>query len=276
MMYMENYAKPHKKTWRQDLRRLITHIIPVLGEMKLIDITQLDIVKFHSSFGSRNYMANRCLEQLAKMFKLAVEWEQLPEWHKLPTAGVIYFPEVSRERFVTEKELGLLAHAINTTKSQHIRVLVWLYLLLGLRKTELLSIRWSDIDWELKELTIGETKNGHKHYLPLSNVAISLLHGLPRINKYVFPGNTINAPMTSFEKSWRSIKARAGLKDLRLHDLRRTVGSWLAQSGEPIELIGKVLNHKCHSSTLIYARFQNDDVKEALQKHASVIERYMG
>ncbi len=78
-------------------------------------------------------------------------------------------------------------------------------------------------------------------------------------------------PLENINKSWERIRKAAGVEDVRLHDLRRTVGSWLAQSGNSLHLIGRVLNHSNQATTAIYARFGQDHVRQALEEHAARI-----
>ena len=130
-----------------------------------------------------------------------------------------------------------------------------------------MGTRWVDVDWEREELSIRETKNGRPHYLPLSSAAMQILRLLPRDgdNPYIFPGRDSGHHIVNIDKAWRRIRSAADVEDVRLHDLRRTVGSWLAQSGNSLHLIGRVLNHKTPSTTQVYARFGNDQVRDALE-----------
>ena len=150
---------------------------------------------------------------------------------------------------------------------------IWLYLLTGLRKNELLSAKWDYVDWHRKELNIPDTKAGRPLHLPLSSEAITLLEGMPRLegNPYILVGVKEGQHLVNISKPWGRIRTRAGVDDVRLHDLRRTVGSWLAQSGNSLHLIGKVLNHSNTATTEIYARFAQDHVREALEAHGKQI-----
>jgi integrase len=150
---------------------------------------------------------------------------------------------------------------------------LWLYLLTGMRKSELLSAKWTDIDWQRQELRLGKTKAGRVHYVPLSAPAIAILRDLPRIegSPYILPGHVHGRPLGNINKSWERIRKAAGVEDVRLHDLRRTVGSWLAPSGNSLHLIGHVLNHSNQATTAIYARFGQDHVRQALEEHAARI-----
>jgi len=117
------------------------------------------------------------------------------------------------------------------------------------------------------------TKNGQPHEVPLSAPAAALLDGLPRQegNPYIFPGRKEETHLESIRGPWDRVRVAAGVADARLHDLRRTVGSWLAQSGNSLHLIGRVLNHANQSTTAIYARFAQDHVRDALDQHAARI-----
>ncbi len=142
-----------------------------------------------------------------------------------------------------------------------------------MRKSELLTAKWTDIDFERKELRLNDTKAGRVHYVPLNEAAIDLLSRVPRLeeNPYIIPGSIKGKHMVNISKPWLRIRKAANLEDVRLHDLRRTVGSWLAQSGNSLHLIGKVLNHSNQSTTAVYARFAQDDVRNALEGHGKML-----
>jgi integrase len=271
-IYMERHAKKHKKSWFEDQRRINQRFIPIFGAMRLDSITRSDIAKFHGAVGKKHlYSANRMLELLSKMFQLAILWGYLPDNHVNPAKGIQAFKEEKRDRWVKPTELPALAKAINNEKNLYGKNALWLYLLLGVRRDELLRAKWEDVDWERKELRIPETKAGRVHYVPLSNPALILLENLPKQkgNPYVLPGNKPGHHLVNIEKIWRRVRKAAGVEDVRLHDLRRTLGSWLAQSGNSLHLIGRVLNHSSQSTTAIYARFAQDNVREALEAHGN-------
>jgi len=204
------------------------------------------------------------IQQLSKMFEFAKEQGFISDQTFNVTRGVKTFKEVKRDRWVTPEELPLLAKAINEEVNIYGRFGLWLYLLTGLRRGELLKIRWDDVDLQRKILTLVETKNGKTHYLPLSGPAINLFNEIPRLdgNPYVLPGKFEGQHLVNIEKIWFRVREKAGLysedknKVVRLHDLRRTLGSWLAQSGNSLHLIGRVLNHSSQSTTAIYARLR--------------------
>jgi hypothetical protein len=139
-------------------------------------------------------------------------------------------------------------------------------LLLGLRSKELLNAKWSDIDWDMGTLFTGLTKNGEPLLAPLSDAALARLKSIPQIgnNPHIICGQKPGRPLTSLGPPLRRVVARAGLHNIRVHDLRRTVGSWLAQPGASLHLIGDILNHRNLKTTLGYAYFQTQHRRAGL------------
>ncbi len=271
--YIERHAA-NKKSGRDDITRINRFIIPEWGNLIATNIKRADVAALHSKLGKHGqYQANRVYSLISKMFNLARVWGFVPEEHVNPCFGIEKFKEEKRDRFVSHEEFPKLAEAINKELNPHVIAAIWLYLLTGVRKDELLSLKWSDINLERKELKLTDTKNGKAHYLPLSNAAIEILNQTPRLedNSYVIVGLNPGCHLVNIDKPWQRIRRGAGLEDVRLHDLRRTVGSWLAQSGNSLHLIGKVLNHSNQSTTAIYSRFGQDNVRDALEQHGQQI-----
>jgi integrase len=134
-------------------------------------------------------------------------------------------------------------------------------------------MRWDDVSLTRAEWRIPHTKVGRPHLLPVPHALVVLLRNLPRVegNPYVFVGQHGVGHLHDMKRAWDRIRIKAGIRDVRFHDLRRTVGSWLAGSGESLHLIGKVLNHRDVSTTAIYARLNLDPMRQALERHASKI-----
>ena len=285
--YLERYAKPHKKTWADDERRINNRILPRWGKLKARAITTTDAAALHTAIGGKEakpYEANRVRALLSKMFNLGKTWGFVPKDFENPTDGIDDFREQKRDRWVKPDELPRLAQAINEESNEVARHALWLYLLTGTRKHELLAARWDWIDWDRAELRLPDTKADRVHYVPLSGPAVALLRDMPRIegNPYLLPGRGHRGMsvedkalhpthLVNIQKPWNRVRIAAGVADVRLHDLRRTVGSWLAQAGNSLHLIGRVLNHSNASTTQVYARFGEDSVRTALEQHGARI-----
>jgi integrase len=314
--YIEQHAKRRKKTWREDRRRLDTYVIPSLGHHKLASVSRADVSRLHNKLGeSKPYEANRVLALISTLFSQAQQLGYLPEQATNPTRLVKPFPERSRERYVTAAEMPAVFAAIEQEPNPYVRAAFKLYLFTGLRRAELLGLRWRDVDLAERRLRLPDTKAGRPHTLPLSAPAVEILRELPRMlgNPYVLAGESRGKPLVNVTRPWRRIRARVWLVTnpqeatklraqaeseirarksdskhgsdresviearvlaladrhseedaIRIHDLRRTTGSWLAMAGASLPLIGKVLNHSNASTTQIYARLAEDAPRAAL------------
>lgn len=266
--YLENYGI-QKRSYKEDLRRIEKFILPKWRNINVSAITKANIASLHHKIGkSAPYEANRVLSLIRRLFNLSYQWGFLDDQKINPAIGHPMFKETKRDRWLNQEELQRLAKTINDETNPYVNASIWLYLLTGCRKQELLCAKWSDIDIERMELKIPVTKNSKPHYIPLSNQAIEVLSHIPRLddNPFIFPSK--KGHLTTIQRPWQRIRINAKIPDVRLHDLRRTVGSMLAQSGNSLHLIGKVLNHSNQSTTAIYAKFGQDHVREALDKHA--------
>ena len=135
------------------------------------------------------------------------------------------------------------------------RAFVPLLLLTGLRKNELLQARWDQIDLKRGEIRLPKTKSGRPQIRKLSGPAVEILRFLPRegSNPHVFPGRKPGTHRRDFRNEWLEVRERAGLADVTLHDLRRTLGSWQAATGASLPIICKTLGHRSASTTQISA-----------------------
>jgi len=269
--YLERYARLHKKTWKDDEGRLKSPILERWGSLPLTALTRGDIAALHREIGAKHpYAANRLVELISRMYELAKVWGFLDEDYPNPARRIQAFKEVKRDRFVTAEEMPRLAAAIDEDASPYLRAAFWLYLLTGVRKRELLRAKWEDIDYHTNLWRLPDTKSGRVHHVPLSTRAVAILKAVPRElgNPHVIPGARAGQPLNNIDKAWRRIRKRAGLEDVRIHDLRRTFGSHLAQDGASLHLIGTILNHRDPGTTRVYAHFQRSHERQALDRHA--------
>jgi integrase len=272
--YVERHAA-HKRSLRDDKRRIEQRILSVWSNRKADSIVRADVAALHSEIGKEaRYEANRTVALLSKMFELARRWGFVPENAANPARGIDKFREHKRDRWLTPEELPRVTAAIAQEPNLYVRAAIWLYLLTGVRKTELLEAKWVDIDFTRSELRLPKTKADRVHYVPLSPPAVALLEQMPceEENPYLLPSTkTPGHHLVNIEKPWRRVRKAAGVEDVRLHDLRRTVGSWLAQAGNSLPLIGRVLGHTNASTTQIYARLGDDPARKALAEHGERI-----
>lgn len=261
-------AKLRKKTWKEDQRQYNV-FLKKWGRRRLSEIDSGEVVTLHSNIGEKNgqYAANRVLALLRSMFNFAMSPTGSIKWKgSNPTAGIRKFTEKSRDRFITPEEMPAFFLALGE-EDETVRDYFWLALLTGARKTNLLEMKWDQLTVE-GMWRIPDTKSGSPVVVPLVDQAQKILQA--RRDRYghqpwVFPGPGKGGHLIEVRHAWLRICQRAGLQDLRIHDLRRTLGSWQALSGASEIIIGKSLGHAAGSkATAVYARLGLDPVRQSL------------
>jgi len=277
--YIQRHARVHKRSWSEDARRLKQHIPSSWQSRRADRITRADVAGLHAKIGTdRPYEANRLLSLLHLMFRLGAQWGFLEEGAPNPAVGIQRFKEHKRKRWVRPGELPALAKEIDNEPNTYVRAALWLYLLTGLRKNELLQARWEDIDWDRAQLRLPETKSGEEQAIALSAPAIAILQATPKLpeNPYILPGARKGQHLVNINKPWGRIRKDAGLDDVRLHDLRRSVGSWMSETGVDLNTIKDALRHSNISTSLIYARLSADPARAALEAHGQRVMEIAG
>ncbi|WP_052694622.1 site-specific integrase [Candidatus Orientia mediorientalis] len=146
-------------------------------------------------------------------------------------------------------------------------IFIRLALYTGARKRNVLTMKWSDIDFTKKIWHIKKTKNGKPQDVPLTDDAMEILQGMKVTSKWVLPSDTSKSGhLEKPEGTWHKICAKAGIENLRIHDLRRTLASCLADFGASQHTIGIVLNHDDLKTTSIYARVSLEAVRQCMAK----------
>lgn len=263
--YLERHAKVEKRSWEADVW-LYGKYLESWGARRLSAITRDDVEKLKSDVGTRHgrYSANRAIALLSSIFNKATAWGWLGA---NPTRGVPKYKEKKRERFVEAAEMPRLLAAVRNEKDLDARDAILLMLLTGARKMNVLTMRWSDLRLANATWVIPQTKSGDSLRIPLVPLAVELLSERTSMNEesvYVFVARAGLGHRVEISSAWRRIRAAAGLKDVRLHDLRRTFGSWQAAAGTSLPIIGKSLGHRNVATTAIYARLDIDPVRQAV------------
>ena len=145
-------------------------------------------------------------------------------------------------------------------------------MLTGCRKNEILTLRWKDVDLEAGELNLADAKTGPRT-VQLPPTAVHILQTLPRRihSPWVFPGHKPNTHLSTVNHLWLAVRARAGLEDVRLHDLRHSFASRALALGETLPVIGKLLGHSDIETTARYAHLARDSIHEAADRIADSI-----
>ena len=282
--WVETVGGVRRGSWRDDERRLNRHILPMLGSKALESITERDCERLHAKVTERGPVeANRTLEFFSVILKAALNDGLIDSnpaarsWRSQRGNR-----ERSRTRYLRKDEFQAFAQAVAEEPDPYVKAAIWLLLLTGARsKSELLRLRWDDIDWDSGLITLRRSKTEDELTLPLSEPASRILSELPRTagNTHVFPGRDPGTHRKTIRWSFERIREKAGLTGERmvtLHDLRRTSGSLLAQAGIPLYHIRGLLGHASESMTEIYARLGEDEMKQAVDVLGSLVVEIQG
>jgi integrase len=266
--YLEEHAKLHKqeRSWKDDEKQFRRYC----GQLKsraLSTISRGEVMTFHARIGKEHgkVAANRLLALLSKMFSFAAD---LGFPGANPVRGIQRFREESRDRFLNADELQRFFKALGD-ETQLFQDFFRVLLLTGARRGNVEAMRFEQIDFGESTWRIPATKNGQPLTVHLVKEAADILrqrHAESSGNPWVFPGGKKNphGHLNSPKGAWARILVRAGLGDVHIHDLRRTLGSWQAATGASLPVIGKTLGHKNQATTAIYARLNLDPVRASV------------
>ncbi|MCE5974929.1 site-specific integrase [Sinirhodobacter sp. WL0062] len=259
-------------TQKEYRRALDLFIKPEIGSFKVIDVERKDIAALHHKHRGTPYQANRTLQVLSKMFNMAEVWGLRPDGSN-PCRHVPKYREEKRERYLGQYELQRLGEVLaeaerDGSESIHVIAAFRLLILTGCRLREIQTLRWDYITDTGMELP--DTKTGARR-IPLPAAARAVLSALPRTlgNPYVIEGKLDGSHITDLQHPWRRIRARAGLDDVRIHDLRHTYASNAVSSGMPIQMVGRLLGHSQIQTTMRYAHLADDPVRRAAEENAA-------
>ena len=281
--FLDEYVPAHcKASTAAEYRRSVELFVdPRIGKRQVPDIQRSDVAALHHDMRATPYQANRTLGVLSKMFNLAELWGLRPDGSN-PCRHVKRFREEKRERFLSDAEyrrLGETLKEIGRDGSETASTIaaIRLLMLTGCRLSEIQKLRWEHVDLEAGELRLPDTKTGAK-VVHLGDPAIEVLRGLDGRDDspWVIAGRKSGAHLTDLQHPWRRIRGRAGLDDVRLHDLRHSFASGGLLVGEGLPMIGKLLGHTQVQTTARYAHLANDPLKAAANRIASRIAEISG
>ena len=278
------YIKSYKRSWLTDDSMMRNHLLPMLGHKHMGAISAPDVAVFVDQMRTRGYApgtCNRALVLLRYGFTLALRWK---------VAGVSANPvkEIKNlrddnklERFLTNDQMVSLMAAVRESDGGMLQHIVLFLLYTGARKREVLDATWADVDWSRKSWRIPKTKSGKIRHIPLSAGAMQLLSTLQEMTeqlggmnsvakgqlatRHIFANPQTGVPYRSFYYSWDSARKRAGLPDLRVHDLRHSFASFLVNAGRSLYEVQELLGHADIRTTSRYAHLSRERLFAAVE-----------
>ncbi|HEY9792170.1 MAG TPA: integrase family protein [Candidatus Obscuribacterales bacterium] len=276
-IYLEQHLKKSRKTWKvlqQNFVRDYGH----WKNHKLSAITRADVERLHAVIGQRRgrYAANRAIDLLRAMYNKGIRWNL----HKgdNPAVGISEFTEQPRDRVLQPSEVKRFFKALDEEQDANFKDFVALCLYTGQRKSNVPSMRWRDIDMKGRLWNIpGERmKNGQALTLALSPAELEILNRRHKHanGEYVFPGEGRTGHFVEPKRAWARLLKRADIEDLHIHDLRRSLASFMANTGADVSMIKSALNHKDVKTTLsVYVRTARSAELSARQKAHDLIKK---
>ena len=276
--FLDEYVPTHCRpsTEREYRRSVELFINPEIGTRKVTDIERTDIAKLHHGLRNKPYQANRTLGVLSKMFNLAEVWGLRPDGSN-PCRHVKKYKEEKRERFLSDEEYKRLGEAlrkaeVEKTETQSAIDAIWLLMLTGCRLNEIMTLKWSYVDPDAKELRLPDSKTGAKT-VHLGTAATDRIKTIKKLedNDFVITGKKPGGRLTDLQHPGRRSRHTAELEDVRLHDLRHSFASRGLIVGEGLPMIGKLLGHSQIQTTARYAHLANGPIKLAADRIADGI-----
>ncbi|MET4483210.1 tyrosine-type recombinase/integrase [Bradyrhizobium sp. F1.13.3] len=294
--FTTKHLEPKRKagTIRLNGGYIKNHIRPALGRKKATAVTHSDVSRLHNRIGETHKVAaNRVVALIGAIWAFGLREKILPKGAENPAVGIEHFDEKQRQRYLTGEELQRLGDALREAESagipwdpdptkktkhapkpenrltkidQHAAAALRLLLFTGCRLREILDLRWREYDAGRGLLFLPDSKTGQKTVV-LSAPAIAILDALPRIGVYVIAGESAGTkdetPRFDLNRPWRAVRKRAGIDDVRIHDLRHSFASVGAGSDLGLPIIGRLLGHSQASTTARYAHIAVDPAKRA-------------
>jgi integrase len=281
--YLAEHVDIHNKPrTRVENRRMVEQIIkPRLGRLKVEAVDREDVMRLHREMGRTPRQANHVLSLLSKMMNLAEVWRMRPDGTN-PCRHVQRYAETKRERFLSAAELERVGAALRAAEAEgairpEVAACIRFLALTGCRLSEAVSLTWDVIDSKASVWRLAEAKAGAR-IVPLGAPALALLASLGRSDGQVF-ASADGKPVTDnvIERAWIGEKAqpkhrkvarpgirdRAGIPDVRVHDLRHTMGTYAGGAGLNAFMVRDLLGHKTMSMAGRYVSRNADPLRAA-------------
>ena len=264
-MFIENYSRINKRSWKDDKYRL-QKVVNFFGDIYLHELTPLDIEKFKAEKlkeGVAKSTVNRYMAILKTMFNIAITWGYTKD---NPVRRVKFFSEKDnlKERILTEEEEDRLFEA----SSEHLKPILVVALNSGMRRGEILNLKWENIDFQAKEILVENTKSGRPRTIDINSHLLNELVKLKneaQDSQNVFLNSKTGKPYKKLQTSFSGARRRAGIKNLRFHDLRHTFASRLVERGVDLIRVKELLGHSSVKITERYTHSNQEGRKKAVE-----------
>lgn len=214
--------------------------------------------------GLKPASVNKNISILKAMFKKAVDWQMVGEEILKKVRAVKNLPENNKRlRYLSREEIHNLISACRGIT----RAIVITALNTGMRKGEILNLKWEKVDLKHGFILLDRTKNGDRREIPINSTLRTVLQGLPRRLDipYVFYDPLTGRPYKDIKRSFYTACKKAGIEDFHFHDLRHTFASHLVMAGVDLTTVSRLLGHKSLTMTLRYSHLAPSHIVRAVE-----------
>jgi integrase len=272
------HAYANKRSAKADESKLRLHLLPLLGNRRIDQITPQELQRYHDQLKSSHCpaTANRHLSLLHRMLKLAVQWGFL---EKNPATGIRKHQENNEvHRYLSAQEIMRFMEALKNEENQVAVAAFKLLLYTGVRRQEALDARWEHVDLHKRVWFLPTSKSGKSRHVILNAMAVELLQRQPRLpdNPFVFPGKIEGKPLNNPQKAFKRVLKAAGIANFRMHDLRHTHASIAINNGASLYEVQHLLGHSQAITTARYAHLADDTLRRVSDTVSNSISAAIG
>jgi len=296
-LYLSDYAEARaKKSIHTDRSNIENHIRPLLGPLKVRDVTRSDILQAQRAVSEGKTAAhkkarprgrrivkggkgvsNRTIALLSKMFAFSIDLGLRTD---NPAARILKYPEYRKDRFLDDTEIGRLSMALSAaeksgTETKYAIAAIRLLLLTGLRLGDVLGLRWRNVDLKNGCLRLDHGKTGARAvYIGQSALAVIAKLGIGEPDELIIRG-ALSGTSLALSRPWYRLRASAGIdRSANLHCLRHTFASWAVMGGLSLPQVGAMLGHRSAQTTLRYADHLRDAQKSYAERTSAIIAAF--
>jgi len=259
---IKGYVKHLKANFGElPLSRITPELVEQYKQQRLKDKV---VVKKKTTRTTKGPSINRELAILKNLFNTAKKMRRFRGEN--PVEGISYFPEQSRDYVLSKEEVGRLLAAAG----EPLRKIILIALNTGLRKGEILSLRWSQVNLAERVISFARTKSTKFLRVPINAVVEGVLSSIERTGDYVFPGRWGKGHLADSKQPFNAARVAAGLPDLHSHDLRHCAGTYMSAAGVPLTTIQQILGHRDIRTTNRYINLNDENRRKAVDALAAV------
>ena len=270
----ETAFRRHGRNWKESTlsvnrQYLRNQILPWFRGRQIAEITVQDVRDWFASLHATPVAADRSMPVLSVIMKVAEADGLRPEGSN-PCRGIRRYRRRNRDRFLSDAEFGRLGEALREARPSPAVSIIRLLALTGCRSSEIRTLRWTD--YRDGHVHLRDGKTGPRTVW-LSSAAREVLDGLPRTSPWVFPSGRAGGPVSgsALNWAWSGVRTEAGLKDVRLHDLRHSYASLAVTGGETVLTVGRLLGHGDPETTLKYVHDSGAEAEKAAVTMGAVL-----